>query len=391
MMDLQRLDIGNALYYVELKSNGHRPLFSERSGFTAFIELLASLKEHSGATPIAYCLLQDTIHLIIQRGDKSLQSATQALMQPYTQFAQQQWNHHGSIFHKHPHNLLLEPSRYLLACIQYIHQRPVAMGLVAEASIYPWSSLQAYTGEQSQTWLNTAALQQFTGLALHRRSGHLDCLSQPPEKTLDLQQGNHTKVWALASNDFVERLLNRSRSESELPDTQWLLQKLCEHHHISPRDLNLRQGHRRYLEIRAEIAALALEFHAADRNDYPHQQDLKSAALNSEKVAGEAIVEPLNQQPKTQLEAQLEAQLEVPFELLEPLILTLKETRTNYLHTLFLQLKIQWEDSVENPSDRKAHSTEKSPLAASSSSPLAPSEHLVHPEHQSEEKSVLSE
>lgn len=389
MMDLQRLDIGNALYYVELKSNGHRPLFSERSGFSAFVELLANLEERSGATTIAYCLLQDSIHLIVQNGGQPLQSSTQALMQEYTQFTQQQWKHHGSLFHKHPHSLLLEPSRYLLPCIQYIHQRPVEMGLVAEASIYPWSSLQAYTGEQPQAWLNTTALQQFTGLALHRRNSHLNCLSQPPTQTLDLQQGNHSQVWALAGNDFIERLLNRSQGEAELPNGQWLQQQLCEHHHIEPCDLNLRHGHRRHLEIRAEIAALFLEFHAADRNGAAQPQEPKPVAPSAEEFAHEAAETVVDKA----LKLQLEALLAIPFELLQPLILTLRETRANYLHTLYLHLKAQWQASAtaEGVEIVQPHSTENAPYPTPSNSPVESSEHSVLPEHQSEEKSVVSQ
>ncbi len=336
MMDLQRLDIRNALYYVELKSNGHRPLFAERSGFSAFIDLLADLEIHTSSKVIAYCLLQDTVYLVIQNGEKPLQTTTRYITEQYTLFAQKEWNHHGSLFNKHHHCLLLEPSRYLLPCIQYVHHQPVSMGLVAEASIYPWSSLQSYIGEASQVWLHTPALQQFTGLATVRRNTHLECLTQPPTQTLNLQQGNHAEVWALAGDAFVQRLLQRHRKNITAPTVEWLTQQLCDRHQITHSDLNLRHGHRRYLEIRAEIAALTVEFsEQITTSSTPNLEEASDDQQDTRSRADIAITQ--------ELKRAIEDHLETSMELLAPQILTLRETRAHYLHGLYLDLRRQWQ------------------------------------------------
>ncbi|MGH1370484.1 MAG: hypothetical protein ACRBBW_00510 [Cellvibrionaceae bacterium] len=374
MMDLQRLDIGNALYYVELKSNGHRPLFAERSGFSAFIDLLTNLEQQTGSRVIAHCLLQDTVYLVIQNGAEPLLQSTRYLTEQYTQFAQEQWRHHGSLFNKHHHWLLLEPSRYLLPCIQYLHHRPVAMGLVAEASIYPWSSLQSYSGENPQPWLHASALQQFTGLATVRRNTHLECLNQPPSEPMNLQQGNHPDVWALASDTFIQHLLQRNCQATPAPTLEWLTTQVCDRHHITREDLSLRQGHRRYLEVRAEIAALALELanqepvEAApneaepdiETEAEPHIETTQDSILESdekpaqdpETAFSDKGLDDLNNGisdddgellPITAALAQaIESQLETSMAILAPQILTLKETRPHYLHGLYLDLRRQW-------------------------------------------------
>ena len=346
MMDLQRLDIGNALYYVELKSNGHRPLFAERSGFSAFIDLLAELESHTHAKIIAYCLLQDTVYLIVQNGEAPLIQTTRHITDQYTLFAQKQWNHHGSLFNKHHHSLLLEPSRFLLPCVQSVHQRPVAMGLVAEASIYPWSSLQSYIGESSQAWLATSALQQFTGLATLRRSTHLECLNQAPTEPLNLQHGNHSEVWALAGDGFIQNLLHRQRRSTPPPTLDWLTQQICDRHHITLSDLNLRHGHRRHLEVRAEIAALMLEFHTETDTQ---NTDTQSTDTQTEPTQTSCEQESF---PLTEtLTRALEDKLGTSVDLLQPLILTLRETRTHYLHGLYLDLRKQWHQSINNEDD----------------------------------------
>jgi len=322
MIDLQRLDIENALYYVELKSNGHRPLFSEREGFTAFVEILARLRDNTCSQPIAYCLQQDSIQLVLRNSAEGIMSTTQQITQSYTQFAQTQWHHHGSLFHKQVHSLILEPSRYLLPVIQHVHHQPVAMGLVAEASIYPWSSLQTYTGESIQPWLDCHALQQHAGLSLHRRQLHRDYLTHPPSESLDLLQGNHPQVWALASDNFVQRILQRraaSNQELPAPPLAWIAQVICDQHQLHLKDLKLSHGQRRFLEIKAEIVFLYLELHSSEQ---------------------------VSLSPSDSLPEELYSQLQLIFGAsslpLEPALLSLQDTRSQHLHTLANTLKKAW-------------------------------------------------
>lgn len=322
MIDLQRLDIENALYFVELKSNGHRPLFSERDGFTAFVDILAHLSEHTGSQPIAYCLQQDSVQLILRNGADGISATTQHITQSYTQYAQNQWRHHGSLFHKQAHSLVLEPSRYLLPVMQHVHHQPVAMGLVAEASIYPWSSLQTYTGESTQPWIDCHALQQHAGLSLHRRQLHRDYLNQPPSEPLDLLQGNHSQVWALASDSFVQQLLQRQLEPQKVltpPPLAWIVQFICDQHQLRLPDLKLSHGQRRLQEIKAEIAFLYL-----DQN--PPEQPTSKAS----------------EELPDNLELQLQAYFGRSSFPLAPSLVTLADTRPQHLHTLATVLKQKW-------------------------------------------------
>lgn len=312
MTDLQRLNVPNALYYVELTGNGHRPLFIEREGFSAFLDCLKALHDSDGAIITAYCLLQDSVHLVIQCPQTDILSAAQKLKKSYTQYAQQQWHHHGSIFHKHVHTLIVEPSRYLLPLIQQIHYRPVDMGLVAEASIYPWSSLTSYLSMSAPTWLDTDTLMRHCGLKIGHRRTHTDYLKQPPAQPLDWHRGNHHAVWALASDTHLNLFQQPTQdAAAQLPPLQWLTEQVCQSHHITPRDLTLRQGHRRYREIMAIIAYLA-----------KHISNIEPQAACD--------------------------YLQQDSELLTPLIVSLSANRGQYLHNLQLQIRAQWQQTPQN-------------------------------------------
>lgn len=51
--------------------------------------------------------------------------------------------------------ILVEPDRYLLALVRYIHLNPVRAGFVPDPADYPWSSHRAYVGQEELPWLCT--------------------------------------------------------------------------------------------------------------------------------------------------------------------------------------------------------------------------------------------
>ncbi len=43
-------------------------------------------------------------------------------------------------------NEIIEGEKYILGCLDYIHNNPIKVGIVAEAKDYPWSSYFIYSG-----------------------------------------------------------------------------------------------------------------------------------------------------------------------------------------------------------------------------------------------------
>lgn len=293
-MTKQRLDIANALYYVELKSNGQRTLFPHRSLFGECLQLLSQLHNKTGSSIIGYCFLQSSIHLVLRAGNTSAeaelgaQDSAQTLALEYTKLYNQFHERHGSVFHKYIACVLLEPRIYLADVIKQLHRLPVEQGLVACPSIYPWSSHNGYTGEDSLTWLDTETLlnQLSRQRASKVRRYELFMHATPPEE-LPLAQGNHEHYRALASDGYIEKLLNAPSQSPPIltPTLAWLRDQVCEEYTLTPQDLALWRRHRLGSEVKSAITLLAQAFGSADASScadfLQEDQDLLEYGMRS--------------------------------------------------------------------------------------------------------------
>lgn len=270
MSEKQRLDIANATYYLELKSNASRSLFTDRQSFLTFEELLPQLFAETGATTLGYCLLQESIHLVLCSGRDGIKADSQWLKQNYTKFYNEHHHRNGSVFTNHNYSLLIEPGRYLLPLMRQLHHLPVTAKLVASASIYPWSSHHNYMEDLQADWFASQTLLNITG---HQRHSWLRRYEQAmstqtdtdDDELLDWHTGDHPKYRALASEAYLEKLLAAQDPKLySAPTLEWLKQKVCEEFTLQPQDLELWRRHRLAGEVKATIAALAIQFEASD-------------------------------------------------------------------------------------------------------------------------------
>jgi putative transposase len=262
----QRLDLPNALYYVELKSNGQRTLFPERSLFAEFVQLLSQLKQDTDSTVLGYCLLQGSVHLVLEAGEQGIQPTAQALEQQYTNIYNDFHDRHGSVFHKYTPCVLLEPRHYLASVIKQIHELPVQQGLVANPAIYPWSSHNGYAGSQALPWLHTARLLNQLSQQRAKKNRRYELFMQAAsQNTLELAQGNHPTYRALASDDYINKLLaiDSDPHSPLIPTLEWLQEQVCAEFQLNPNSLKLWRRHRFNREIKAIIVVLAQAFGTA--------------------------------------------------------------------------------------------------------------------------------
>ncbi len=263
----QRLDVAGAIYYVDLKSSGQRSLFTDRPSFEFFVDSLIKLHSETGSQTLAYCLLQNQIHLILHSGPEGIIETTRWLTQNFSNFYNEQNNRNGSVFQKQTSCTLIEPSQYLLPAIKQIHYLPVTMGLVAEPSIYPWLSHKHYLENHAvNSWFNNDLLLNIIGHQRSNRSKRYEhSMRLPPVTELDLSKGNNANVQAFASNTYIEKLLSKSSPEKKhTPSLEWLRENICLEYTVDEKELTLWRRHRLTGEIKGAIAALAVTFNSAD-------------------------------------------------------------------------------------------------------------------------------
>lgn len=270
MHPIQRLELPGAIYYLQLKGSAHRELFTEQHECLHIRELLAKLCDESGGQILGFCLLHDSIHLVLATpadGRMNCVEMGQQLIAGYSKYYNESRGRSGSVFHDHFPTVLIDPKHFLLPVIHKLHRLPVANGLVPEATAYPWSSHRDYLSPEPPWWLNRDAA--FRRTANHRAMQmrrYEMLINENPSEDIDWVSGNHTKYRALASSHYIEKVIAQHELQEKpaTVDLTTLTHWVCREYGLSIQDLSLWRRHRLIHEVRAMVTAIAIQAEYAE-------------------------------------------------------------------------------------------------------------------------------
>jgi len=155
-----RIEFPGAYYHLMNRGLAHQAVFTNASDRNGFLELLADCHQMWGIRVIAYCLMDNHYHLLIQTPEPNLSRVMRHLDGVYTQRYNRWHKRDGPLFRGRYKAIVVEADEYLLAVARYIHYNPVAAGLVRFPEQYEWSSCQIYLwkGKKRPEWLDANQL-----------------------------------------------------------------------------------------------------------------------------------------------------------------------------------------------------------------------------------------
>jgi len=153
----------NYIYHIYNRGNNRELIFHSDENYRFFLRKIR--REIQPISEIlAYCLMPDHFHLLIQANNKSCESyrtntgrmlseqtlvkKIALLLSSYTKAINKQENRKGGLFQPKTKAKQLNFSKgkidYLFTCFQYIHQNPLHAGLVTKIENWPYSSFIEY-------------------------------------------------------------------------------------------------------------------------------------------------------------------------------------------------------------------------------------------------------
>ena len=129
-------------YYIEIKENN--VLFKERSDYEFFQSIIKTTNSDLDFDLYAYCLLDDSIHLLLYTGHYQLSSIIKRLLIRYTAYYNKKYCVTGSLFTKRFVSTPIEADWNLNKFIAYTHQFPIKMNLCNSPMLYQYSSAHEY-------------------------------------------------------------------------------------------------------------------------------------------------------------------------------------------------------------------------------------------------------
>ena len=177
----------SGFYHVILRGNGRQLIFEDDADRRAFLDLLARRAADAGVSVLAWCLMDNHVHLVLEDPTQSLSGMMQRLSGDYAQRFNRRTGHVGHVFENRFKSCAIESETYLLQAVRYVHDNPDNAG-ICPACEYPWSSYHKYVGppEIADTHLVLDMLGGADGFVAYsqpevRRSYRFDRRARVPE------------------------------------------------------------------------------------------------------------------------------------------------------------------------------------------------------------------
>lgn len=132
------------IYHVMFRGNGKQDIFEDDADRLAFISRLETRVSDYLISVLAWCLMDNHVHLLIHDEKGILSVAMQSLATSYALYFNAKCGRRGHLFENRFESVPVRDERQLLCAVRYIHNNPVELG--TSPAGYRWSSYREYLG-----------------------------------------------------------------------------------------------------------------------------------------------------------------------------------------------------------------------------------------------------
>jgi putative transposase len=144
MARLSRIVIPGVPHHVTQRGNRRLPVFFSDEDRLFYLRLLGEAAQASGTRCLAWCLMDNHVHLILlPEGADGLRAMLGEAHRRYTRAINEREGWSGHLFQGRFASYPMDDG-YLMTAVRYIERNPVAAGLVASAQDWRWSSARSH-------------------------------------------------------------------------------------------------------------------------------------------------------------------------------------------------------------------------------------------------------
>ena len=192
---------GTGIYHVMLRGINRQDIFNDDEDFHRFLQVLYQMvcpsDEITGKQLparcifYAYCVMTNHVHLLVRESSENLASVIKRIAVSYAHYYNKKYLRYGHLFQDRFKSEPVNDSAYFFTLLQYIHQNPVAAGMTANVSSYPWSSCHEYerAGSGIQDICSTGHV--LSRMPIQELREHVNTLLPKTDSILDFDTGNN--------------------------------------------------------------------------------------------------------------------------------------------------------------------------------------------------------
>jgi putative transposase len=148
------------LHHLYARGNGQQTIYLDDRDRTSYLRILGWVIVEHRWRCLAYCLMDNHVHLLVETPEPNLAAGMQRLHGTYARAFNDRHERSGHLFQGRYGAKAIRTDEQLLAVVRYLAMNPVEAGLCGAPSQWPWGSCARRPG-----WLDHARLLEFLGAA----------------------------------------------------------------------------------------------------------------------------------------------------------------------------------------------------------------------------------
>ncbi len=203
--------------HVICRGIGKQVLFEEEMDYKYFLKLLKRFSLECNVTLIAYCLMENHVHLLINDFcGHNMAPFMQKIGITYSGYYNRKYERTGHLFQDRYLSEAVENEQYLLTVFRYILNNPQKAG-ICPASSYRWSSYRQF--HKSNSLVDTSLLYELLG---SEKAYHAFINTENTDSCMEYEKFRRDDEWAKAkihqclgkkSGTFLQSLSKKERDK----------------------------------------------------------------------------------------------------------------------------------------------------------------------------------
>jgi REP element-mobilizing transposase RayT len=153
-----RAEVEAGTFHVYARGNDKRAIYGDDDDRRLYVRLLAGTVRQFRWRLLAYCLMENHVHLLVETREPNLGRGIHRLHSSYAQRFNSRHGRSGHLFQGRYGCVRIESDEQLWTVAVYIAMNPVEAGLCRDAEDWTWSSHRAVLSGHRPDWLDVPRL-----------------------------------------------------------------------------------------------------------------------------------------------------------------------------------------------------------------------------------------
>jgi putative transposase len=141
-----RVEVAGGIHHVTVRGNDRQPTYVDDGDRRLLLAVLERTTIQFEWVLLAYCLMSNHAHLLIETPEPNLGAGMQLLNGMYARKFNRRHGRIDHLFRNRYASTLITTEQHLFATCRYIALNPVRAGVVTDPADWPWSSYCATAG-----------------------------------------------------------------------------------------------------------------------------------------------------------------------------------------------------------------------------------------------------